>query len=70
MLNEDFSAWCVKLKQLSHLKRWRSLLVLVGDKAWTSQYVDVSLKTFLSDHRAKAMPNKNGLIYGNIDNMV
>jgi tRNA(Met) cytidine acetyltransferase len=68
MLNEDFSTWCVKLKQLSHLKRWRSLLVLVGDKAWTSQYVDVSLKTFLSDHRAKAMPNKNGLIYGNIDN--
>lgn len=68
MLNEDFSAWCFKLQQLTHLKRWRSLLVLVGDNTWTSQYVDISLKSFLPDHSAKAMPKKSGLIYGDIDN--
>lgn len=68
MLNEDFSTWCFKLQQLTHLKRWRSLLVLVGDKAWTSQYIDISLRSFLTDHSANLATKKSGLIYGNIDN--
>jgi tRNA(Met) cytidine acetyltransferase len=67
MLNEEFSAWCFKLQQVTQLKRWRSLLVLVGDKAWTNQHVETNIKAFLSEQTAKVMQPKQGLIYGDID---
>ena len=67
MLNEDFSAWCFKLQQLTQQKRWRSLLVLVGDKAWTNQHIEANIKVFLSDQTSKVKQRKKGLIYGNLD---
>ena len=67
MLNEDFSAWCFKLQQVTQQKRWRSLLVLVGDKAWTNQHVETNIKVFLSEQTAQFMQPKQGLIYGDID---
>jgi tRNA(Met) cytidine acetyltransferase len=67
MLNEEFSAWCFKLQQVTQLKRWRSLLVLVGDKAWINQHVETNIKAFLSEQTAKVMQPKQGLIYGDID---
>ena len=47
MLKEKFAHWCVQLHKQSLAKRWRSLVVLVGDETWLAEYIDSSLTVFL-----------------------
>ena len=65
MLEGKFSDWCIKLQQLTLAKRWRSLLVLVGDENWTAQQLDASLPVFLSGENA----HEQGLVYGDAGNI-
>lgn len=65
MLEGKFSDWCIKLQQSTLAKRWRSLLVLVGDENWTAQQLDASLPVFLSGENA----HEQGLVYGDAGNI-
>ena len=68
MLKEKFSHWCKQLQQLTEVKRWRSLVVLVGDETWTAQQLETSLTLFLSVEASSAERQKNALVYGDIAN--
>jgi len=67
MLKEKFEHWCVQLQQLTNVKRWRSLVVLVGDEPWTTQKLEVSLALFLSAQEPSEVQQTQGLVYGDID---
>lgn len=69
MLQEKFERWCVQLQQLTQVKRWRSLVVLVGDEAWTAQQLEISLTLFLSVQASDAEPQAQGLVYGDASNV-
>lgn len=69
MSNEVFFRWCSQLQQLTQAKRWRSLVVLVGDEAWTVQQLETSLATLLSSKASCATAKKQGLVYGDIIDM-
>tara|TARA_B110000467_G_scaffold153813_1_gene164541 strand:- start:5541 stop:7847 length:2307 start_codon:yes stop_codon:yes gene_type:complete len=62
MLKEKFAHWCEQLAQFTQNKRWRSLVVLVGDEHWTTQYINTSLTVLLSSSR-HSQPCQ-GLVYG------
>jgi tRNA(Met) cytidine acetyltransferase len=66
MLTEKFARWCLQLQQLTKTKRWRSLVVLVGDETWTAQQLDASLPLFLSAEKSLEKPQKQGIVYGDI----
>lgn len=69
MLQEKFELWCVQLQQLTQVKRWRSLVVLVGDEAWTAQQLEISLKLFLSAQATNAARKNQGLVYSDVSNV-
>ena len=67
MLREEFIPWYLQLQQLTQAKRWRSLVVLVGDEHWATQHLDSSLAVYMSASKQnKPCP---GLIYGDAVNM-
>tara|TARA_R110000764_G_scaffold755_14_gene2833 strand:+ start:5309 stop:7564 length:2256 start_codon:yes stop_codon:yes gene_type:complete len=69
MLNEGFYHWCIQLQQLTQAKRWRSLIVLVGDEVWTTGQLETCHRVFISDQSTKVTLNKPGLFYGDIDDI-
>ncbi len=66
MLREEFSPWCVQLQQLTQAKRWRSLVVLVGDEHWATQHLEASLAVYMSASKQNSLCQ--GLIYGDVVN--
>lgn len=66
MSKESFSHWCLQLQQLTQAKRWRSLVVLVGDAAWTTEQLETSLTLFLSPQESIEKHHKQGLVYGEL----
>jgi tRNA(Met) cytidine acetyltransferase len=64
MSKEIFSQWCLQLQKLTQAKRWRSLVVLVGDAAWTTEQLETSLTLFLSAQESNEKHHKQGLVYG------
>jgi len=66
MSKENFSHWCLQLQQLTQAKRWRSLVVLVGDVAWTTEQLETSLTLFLSAQESNEKLDKQGLFYGEL----
>ncbi|TWX65331.1 GNAT family N-acetyltransferase [Colwellia sp. C1TZA3] len=66
MSKEMFSHWCLQLQQQTQVKRWRSLVVLVGDAAWTTEQLETSLTLFLSDQESGETFQKQGLVYGEL----
>jgi tRNA(Met) cytidine acetyltransferase len=69
MLKNKFSRWCWQLQQITQAKRWRSLLVLVGDELWTGQKLEASLAAFLSAENFSTTSEKQGVVYGDITNI-
>lgn len=69
MLKDKFGRWCLQLQQLTKAKRWRSLVVLVGDEPWTVQQLETSLALFLSAEIASATAKKQGLVYADVANI-
>lgn len=67
MLREEFIPWYLQLQQLTQAKRWRSLVVLVGDEHWATQHLDSSLAVYMS--ASKQNKPCQGLIYGDAVNM-
>jgi len=66
MSKESFSHWCLQLQQLTQAKRWRSLVVLVGDAAWTTEQLETSLTLFLSAQESNDKLDRQGLVYGEL----
>jgi tRNA(Met) cytidine acetyltransferase len=66
MSKESFFHWCWQLQQLTQAKRWRSLVVLVGDVAWTTEQLETSLTLFLSGQESNEKLDKHGLVYGEL----
>jgi tRNA(Met) cytidine acetyltransferase len=66
MSKESFSHWCLQLQQRNKGKRWRSLVVLAGDAAWTTEQLETSLTLFLSAQESNERINKQGLFYGEL----
>ncbi|MFT6918514.1 MAG: tRNA(Met) cytidine acetyltransferase [Cognaticolwellia sp.] len=66
MSKESFSHWVLQLQQLTQTKRWRSLVVLVGDAAWTTEQLETSLTLFLSAQESNEKLDKQGLVYGEL----
>jgi len=66
---ENFSHWCSKLQQFIQAKRWRSLMVLVGDEHWTAQHIQATLTLFLSTQARAESTQNQGLIYGEVANL-
>ena len=69
MLKDKFGRWCLQLQQLTKAKRWRSLVVLVGDEPWTVQQLDTSLALFLSAEISSTTSKMQGLAYADIANI-
>ncbi|MGB1261415.1 MAG: tRNA(Met) cytidine acetyltransferase TmcA [Cognaticolwellia sp.] len=67
MLTENFQAWSLQLQTVTRAKRWRSLIVLVGDEHWKQQYLDATLATLFSGNYQADTP-RQGLIYGDFAN--
>lgn len=66
MLKEMFVQWLEQLAQFTQRKRWRSLVVLVGDEQWTRQHIDASLSILLN--HSFENQQRQGLIYGDAVN--
>ncbi|MBA6289737.1 GNAT family N-acetyltransferase [Colwellia sp. MB3u-4] len=66
MSKESFSHWCLQLQKKNQAKRWRSLVVLVGDAAWTTEQLETSLTLFLSAQESNEKRDKQGLVYGEL----
>ncbi|MBA6328543.1 tRNA(Met) cytidine acetyltransferase [Colwellia sp. MB02u-6] len=66
MSKESFSHWCLQLQQQTQAKRWRSLVVLVGDAAWTTEQLETSLTLFLPAQESNEKIDKQGLFYGEL----
>ncbi|MBA6340872.1 tRNA(Met) cytidine acetyltransferase [Colwellia sp. MB02u-10] len=66
MSKESFSHWCLQLKKQNQAKRWRSLVVLVGNATWTTEQLETSLTLFLSAKESNEKLDKQGLVYGEL----
>ena len=64
---ENFERWCQQLQQLTLAKRWRSLVVLVGDENWTKQRLAISLSQRLSSQNVSEKSCNQGLFFGDIE---
>lgn len=64
---ENFERWCQQLQQLTLAKRWRSLVVLVGDEKWTKQKLEISLSQLLSSQSVSEKSCNHGLVFGDIE---
>lgn len=66
MLIENFAHWYKQLRMSTLSKRWRSLVVLVGDEHWIEQRIETSLAVLLdNDNHSQQC---QGLVYGTSDN--
>ena len=64
---ENIERWCQQLQQRTLAKRWRSLVVLVGDENWTKQQLDISLSQLLSSQSSSERASNQGLVFADIE---
>lgn len=68
MCIKDFFHWCHTLKKLTLARRWRSLVVLIGDNEWSAQHVEASLRLSSKNLETGQVNDKQGLVYQNTEN--